>query len=345
MTDIFISYSHKDEEWKDELKSHLSVLENYGGIAIWEDRQINAGDNWYPAIKEAIQNSKIAILLISRDFLASDFVRREEIPELLKRQSSDQIRVIPLIIKPCAWQSVPWLADLQGATKNNEPLAKYKLKSFELDLALSGLVNDIDQLLKNSNPEIRQIKKENTKKPIEKNTKPINSVFEDSSIFQLPIRNTVKYLVVLFAIATIIIFAKAFFYSGTNPLMPKADTPLIYDFKGEGEDFFKKEIKSNIGSPKLAQYIVSNSPYYLPEETIKIKISTASSHVKVYAVFPFGRGSQTKVRAKYSGAEGGIYVSYKIPEDVKPGKYEVAVYVNEIKSGDEEKSYIEIEIK
>lgn len=155
MTDIFISYSHENEEWKDELKSHLSVLETHGDFSVWEDRQINMGDDWYPAIKQAIQSAKVAILLVSRDFLTSDFVKREEIPELLKRRETDGLRVIPLIVKPCAWQTVPWLAKLQGATKNNEPLARFEPGSFDAELILSNFVNEVDRLLKETREQER----------------------------------------------------------------------------------------------------------------------------------------------------------------------------------------------
>jgi len=155
MTDIFISYSHENEEWKDELKSHLSVLETHGDFSVWEDRQINPGDDWYPAIKQAIQSAKVAILLVSRDFLTSDFVKKEEIPELLQRRETDGLRVIPLIVKPCAWQAVPWLASLQGATKNNEPLAKFKPRSFEAESILSDFVNEVDRQLKETREQER----------------------------------------------------------------------------------------------------------------------------------------------------------------------------------------------
>jgi len=59
MTDIFISYCHTDENWKDELKAHLNVLQHHGGLSVWDDRQIKAGDDWYPAIKQALEDEKL----------------------------------------------------------------------------------------------------------------------------------------------------------------------------------------------------------------------------------------------------------------------------------------------
>ena len=125
MTDIFISYSHKDEAWKDALQDQLQVLQYHGDFAIWDDRQIKAGDSWYPAISEAIESARVAILLISADFLKSDFVRSEEIPRLLKRRSEDGLRIVPLVVRPCPWQTVPWLSSLQGGTKDNSPLSAH----------------------------------------------------------------------------------------------------------------------------------------------------------------------------------------------------------------------------
>jgi hypothetical protein len=99
---IFISYSHADEKWKNRLVKQLNVLVSEGRFEVWDDRRIAAGDNWYPAIAAAINTASVAILLISDDFLTSGFIRREEVPRLLKRRAEQGLRVIPLIIWPCA---------------------------------------------------------------------------------------------------------------------------------------------------------------------------------------------------------------------------------------------------
>ena len=62
---VFISYSHKDEEWKDRLVTHLGVLEKEGLLDLWDDRKIEVGDDWRPEIEKAIERADIAILLIS----------------------------------------------------------------------------------------------------------------------------------------------------------------------------------------------------------------------------------------------------------------------------------------
>jgi tetratricopeptide (TPR) repeat protein len=145
MPNVFISYSHKDETWKDRLQTQLAVLEMEGLLSVWEDRQIDLGDDWYPEIEAALNTSDVAILLISADFLTSKFIRGEEIPRLLKRREQEGIRVIPLIIKPCLWQKVPWLSAIQGASKDNVELSG--LSEHQQDAILCKLAEQVHDLL------------------------------------------------------------------------------------------------------------------------------------------------------------------------------------------------------
>lgn len=147
MTDIFISYSHKDEAWKDALQRHLKVLQTHNTFSIWDDRQIEVGANWLPAIEGAIEQAKVALLLVSSDFLTSEFVTRQEIPRFLQRREAEGLQVVPIIIRPCAWVTVPWLAALQGGTKDNRPLAQFALGSFESEQAFSEITLKVYNLL------------------------------------------------------------------------------------------------------------------------------------------------------------------------------------------------------
>ena len=142
---VFISYSHKDEIWKNRLQTQLAVLEMEGLLSVWEDRQIALGDRWYPEIETAINTADVAILLISAEFLTSKFIRGEEIPRLLKRREQEGIRVIPLIIKPCPWKKVAWLNAMQGASRDNVELSG--LSEHEQDLILCKLVEKIHDLI------------------------------------------------------------------------------------------------------------------------------------------------------------------------------------------------------
>ena len=142
MTDIFIGYSHQDEQWKDALQKQLQVL-TYADFTAWDDRQIKPGDGWLDDIETSIAAAKVAILLISPDFLISEFVRRQEIPKFLARRSEGGLRVIPLVVEPCPWQAVDWLASMQGATKDNAPLSRYAWNSYELKHELSQVALNV----------------------------------------------------------------------------------------------------------------------------------------------------------------------------------------------------------
>lgn len=110
--EIFISYSHQDEEEKNELLRHLSVLRRQDLFDLWSDDRIGVGESWKNEIEEALTRARVAILLVTKNFLTSDFILEQEIPELLKRHQQG-LTIIPVIAKDCAWRSVGWLAELQ----------------------------------------------------------------------------------------------------------------------------------------------------------------------------------------------------------------------------------------
>jgi tetratricopeptide (TPR) repeat protein len=121
---VFISYSHKDEAWKDLLRPHLRVLEQTDQIKIWDDRKIDAGDEWYQEIKATMERAAVTICLISADYLASDFCQKEEIPFLLNRRKDDGMLLIPLLVRPCLWKAVPWLKQLQMLPRDGKSISK-----------------------------------------------------------------------------------------------------------------------------------------------------------------------------------------------------------------------------
>lgn len=106
MPKVFISYSHRDEAWKDKLLPHLKALEQAGmGMVVWQDRQIDAGEKWHPAIQDAMADAVAAVLLISADYLASGFCIKEEVPYLLDRQELQGMLLVPVLIRQCPWKA------------------------------------------------------------------------------------------------------------------------------------------------------------------------------------------------------------------------------------------------
>ena len=142
---IFISYSHKDEAWKDRLMTHLGVLQSQGLVQLWDDRRIGAGEGWFAAIQEAMSRASVAVLLISADFLTSKFILGDEVPRLLARRDEEGVRVIPLIVRPCVWQAVPWLKRLQARPKDGKPLSAGNENQVDADLA--ALATELYDLL------------------------------------------------------------------------------------------------------------------------------------------------------------------------------------------------------
>ena len=120
---VFMSYSHKDEVWKDRLRPHLGVLEKAGRIAVWDDRRIDAGATWYPEIEGAMANAAVAICLISADYLDSDFCIKEEVPYLLQRRERDGMVLIPVLLRPCLWEAVDWLKSIQMLPPDGKSVA------------------------------------------------------------------------------------------------------------------------------------------------------------------------------------------------------------------------------
>ncbi|MBF0309462.1 MAG: toll/interleukin-1 receptor domain-containing protein [Magnetococcales bacterium] len=102
--DLFISYAHEDEAYKDELVKFLKVQARQKKIRLWTDRNIKVGEKWQPQIIKALQQSQMGILLISADFLASDFIQDEEVPQLLEQHRTGRTRLVPIIIRECNWE-------------------------------------------------------------------------------------------------------------------------------------------------------------------------------------------------------------------------------------------------
>jgi tetratricopeptide (TPR) repeat protein len=106
------------------LRPHLALLEQTDQIFIWDDRQIDAGGEWYEHIRQTMERAAVTICLISADYLASDFCQKEEIPFLLNRRKQDGMLLIPLLVRPCLWRAVPWLRQLQMLPRDGKSVAK-----------------------------------------------------------------------------------------------------------------------------------------------------------------------------------------------------------------------------
>lgn len=143
---VFISYSRKDEKEKDRLLSHLGVLQAEGLISVWSDDRIRGGANWRQEIREAMAQAKVAILLISPNFLSSDFILNQELPLLLQRREREGLTVFPVIAKTCAWQKAAWLAEIEVRPKNGRPIWGPGKRPVDEDLA--AIAEEVDAIVK-----------------------------------------------------------------------------------------------------------------------------------------------------------------------------------------------------
>jgi hypothetical protein len=105
---LFYSYSHADENLRDQLETHLSTLKRQGIISSWHDRRIAAGAELKQATDSHINTSDVILLLISPDFIASDYCYEREMTRALERHDKGEARVIPVILRPCDWQELPF---------------------------------------------------------------------------------------------------------------------------------------------------------------------------------------------------------------------------------------------
>lgn len=124
MTTLFFSYSHRDEALRDRLEVHLAGLKREGAISTWHDRRITAGDVLDERIDENLESADIILLLVSPDFLASDYCHDVEMQRALARHEEGTARVIPVILRPCDWKHSPF-AHLLAAPTDGNPITKW----------------------------------------------------------------------------------------------------------------------------------------------------------------------------------------------------------------------------
>src|SRR5215471_365061 len=117
---VFVSYSHRDQEALERLKTFVRPLERDGLIGYWDDTRIEAGHDWEADILTALGQARVAVLLISQNFLASDFIAQEEIPRILAREHADDLLVIPVFVSPSmvASQTFPFV-DASGQERRD----------------------------------------------------------------------------------------------------------------------------------------------------------------------------------------------------------------------------------
>jgi hypothetical protein len=124
MKSVFLSYSHRDEALREQLETHLSMLRRQGVISTWHDRRLLAGDSIDDGIVRELELADIILLLVSPDFLASEYCYGVEVARALNRHAAGEARVIPVILRPCDWRTAPF-GKLLASPTDGRPITKW----------------------------------------------------------------------------------------------------------------------------------------------------------------------------------------------------------------------------
>jgi hypothetical protein len=99
-----------DKRWKERLIVHLRPYVRRGAIELWDIDRIEPGADWRHAVGEAIRRAGMAVVLVSADFLGSDWICEVIVPTLIEQLKAEKLRLIPILIKPCNWKADEWLS-------------------------------------------------------------------------------------------------------------------------------------------------------------------------------------------------------------------------------------------
>jgi len=145
---VFISYSRRDARWLEMVKTHLKPFERDGRIKRWDDTEIKSGQLWKTEIDKAIGSARVVVLLVSPEFLASDFIANNELPPLLVAAETDGATILSVIIRACNYAHAENISKYQAINPPEKPLAK--MSSARRDEVLSKLTERILEVLKSS---------------------------------------------------------------------------------------------------------------------------------------------------------------------------------------------------
>lgn len=141
---IFTSYSHADAEIVGRLNTHFAVLRQRQDVKYWTDKEIPIGEYWENAILQEIESADIILLMISAAFFDSKFCFTE-MQIAMRRAAEGSARVVPILLKPCAWQATP-LANIQGLPEGMKPIsqeADQESLLAQITMKLAHLIDDI----------------------------------------------------------------------------------------------------------------------------------------------------------------------------------------------------------
>jgi TIR domain len=144
---LFYSYSHKDSELRERLATHLAPLKRQKSIIEWHDRKIQPGADWNTEISQQLQSADLILLLISADFLASEYCFGVEMEEALARLKRGEVKVVPVLLRPCLWEDSRF-SGLQMVPRDAKPITQWP----STDEALTQVAKEIRELVSEPPP-------------------------------------------------------------------------------------------------------------------------------------------------------------------------------------------------
>lgn len=143
--EIFCSYSHKDERWRELLEKHLFLLKRQERFTMWHDRRIAPGSDWSKEIDEHLETASVILLLISADFIFSDYCYGIEMQRALERHKEGKARVIPILVRSVDWRNAPFV-HLQMLPTDLKPIQEVRYKDTAFADVAAGIRRAIDDL-------------------------------------------------------------------------------------------------------------------------------------------------------------------------------------------------------
>jgi len=146
---VFISYSKKDTKWLAHLRTHLSYLEREYKFSIWQDSRIQVGADWRVEIENAINTARVAILMVSANFISSEFIANEELPALLNAAEKEGALIFPIIVGHCMFSDIDTIAKFQSVNSPTHPLTA--MNESERDELFVKVTREIKTILSSEN--------------------------------------------------------------------------------------------------------------------------------------------------------------------------------------------------
>jgi hypothetical protein len=134
---VFVSYHRADQQWLDRLLAFLKPIQGQGVLDVWDEARIETGSRWREQIETELQAAKVAVLLVSADYLASDFIIDRELPILLEGARDRGVHILPVIVSPCRFERTP-LRQFQAVNSPSSPLTSRSEREQDHVFAING---------------------------------------------------------------------------------------------------------------------------------------------------------------------------------------------------------------